>query len=57
MSLSPCIYHCSCFEVIELLKQLSSENASTQKMLLEVRILLEDFIKSELRRRREVGYW
>jgi hypothetical protein len=46
MTLSP-LYHCSCQEVMEVLLQISKENASIQRILVEVRILLEQFIKQE----------
>ena len=54
MTLNHC---CSCFEVIELLKQLSQEhnqlsqeNSSSQKVLLEIKIILSDLIKAKRER-------
>jgi len=40
----------------EELKKLSQENSSTQKMLLEIRTMLSQFIKDERTRRRERHY-
>jgi hypothetical protein len=37
----------------EEFKKLSKENSSTQKMLLEIRNMLSQFIKDERTRRRE----
>jgi hypothetical protein len=43
-------------EETEALKALSQENASTQRMSLEIRTILSQFIKDELTWRRE-GHW
>jgi hypothetical protein len=40
----------------EEFKKLSEENSSTQKMLLEIRNMLSEFIKDERTRRRE-AHW
>jgi len=44
-------------EEVELIKKLSEENSSTQKMLSEIRAMLSQFIKEQRNKRNvEVGY-